>query len=124
MTRTTYTRRTALTLILIGLAACGGDSDSYGSPTSPPPQGDGKTIVASPALAFGPASLTVDAGDEVTFDFRSVAHNVFFDTRAGRPADIGRLNANVTVKRTFATAGEFRYTCNIHPGMEGRVIVR
>jgi plastocyanin len=121
MTRTT---RTTSTLILIGLAACGGGSDDYGSPTSPPPQGDGRTIVATPSLTFGPASLTVSAGDEVTFDFRSVAHTVIFDPQTGTPADIGSLSANVLVKRTFATPGTYRYTCNIHPGMEGRVIVR
>jgi plastocyanin len=122
MTRTT---RTTSTLILIGLAACGGGSDGgYGSPTSPPPQGDGKTIVATPSLTFGPATLTVNAGDEVTFDFQSVPHNVFFDPQTGTPADIPGLSANVTVQRTFATAGTYRYTCHLHPGMEGRVIVR
>ena len=121
MTRTT---RTASTWILIGLAACGGGSDGDGSPTSPPPPGDGRTIAATPSLVFGPASLTVSAGDEVSFNFGSVAHNVFFDPQTGTPADIDGLNANVMVKRTFGTPGTYRYTCRIHPGMEGRVIVR
>jgi plastocyanin len=60
----------------------------------------------------------------VKFDFRGVAHNVFFDAQTGAPADIGGENANVTVQRTFATPGTYRFTCHIHPSMHGTVVVQ
>ena len=118
----TRTARTTLTLVLATLGACGGAG--YGSPTNPSPPGDGRTIAATPSLTFGPASLTVNAADEVTFAFGSVPHNVFFDPQTGAPADIGGSNTNVSVKRVFATAGTYRYTCHIHPFMQGTVVVR
>jgi len=114
-----------LTLIAAVLGACGGGGygGGGGGPTSPPP--DGRTIAATPALTFGPSSLTVDAGDVVTFAFGSVAHNVFFDgQQAGAPADIDGANANRSVQRTFTTAGTYQYTCHIHPSMQGTVVVR
>lgn len=116
------TRITNALLVMIAatLAACSG---AYGGPTSTKP-GDGHTISATPSLTFGPSSLTVNAGDVVTFAFGSVAHNVFFDQLAGAPADIDGLNANVSIQRTFATPGTYHYTCHIHPSMTGTVVVQ
>jgi plastocyanin len=109
------------TLCAAALAGCGG-GDAGAGPADPPP--DARTIVATPSETFTPASLTVNAGDAVTFAFRSLAHNAFFDAQPGAPADIAGENANVSVQRTFATAGTYRYTCHIHPSMRGTVVVR
>ena len=123
MNTNTKTRilRAALVLGTAMLAACGGGS-GYKSVTAPP--GDGHTVAATAGLAFTPSSLPVNVGDAVKFSFGTVGHNVFFDQQAGAPADIGGTNANLTVSRTFATAGTYRYTCHIHPTMHGEVVVR
>jgi plastocyanin len=119
---TTRILRTALVLGSAMLAACGGGGSGYKSVTAPP--GDGRTVAATSGLAFTPSSLPVNVGDAVKFSFGTVGHNVFFDPQAGAPADIGGTNANLTVSRTFATAGTYRYTCHIHPTMHGEVVVR
>lgn len=121
----TRTRRIVLGIIIAGVTsgvamACGG-SDAM--PTEPGPV-DNHTITASPALAFTPATLTVKAGDVVTFAFGSVAHNVFFDATAGAPSDISGQNANVSVQRTLTTAGSYHYICHIHPSMQGTIVVQ
>lgn len=118
-------RNAVLALVAATTAAACGGSGYGGSPTDPGPgPGDGKTVNATASLAFTPASLTVNAGDQVTFAFGSVAHNVFFEAQGGAPTDISGNNANVSVQRSFATAGTYRYTCHIHPSMQGTITVR
>jgi plastocyanin len=119
-------RITSMITILTALtaAACGGSSSTYGGISSPPPPTDPRTVTATSSLAFEPATVTVSAGDTVTFNFQTVAHNVFFDPQNGVPTDIDGSNANTSVRRVFTTAGTYRYTCHIHPFMVGTVAVQ
>ena len=123
--------------LIVTLAACGGSTGTYGSSNggsggiggygggdnqNPPPA---NTVNASASLAFSPSTLTINAGEVVTFAFGSVAHNVAFDNpTAATPTDIGGLNTNTSIQRTFTTAGTYNYHCTIHPFMTGAVVVR
>jgi plastocyanin len=86
----------------------------------PPPSG---TVNANANLTFAPSALNIVAGGVVTFAFGPVGHDVYFDATAGTPTNIPGVNANTSVTRTFPTAGTYVYTCHIHPGMTGRIVV-
>jgi plastocyanin len=119
-------RRTHLTIALVaavlGAAACGSDGSGDGGTNSPPPNDN--TVQALPSLAFSPASLTVNAGETVTFEFGGVQHNVFFDAVPGAPANIEQPTSNASVDRVFAMAGTYPYQCHIHPQMHGTIVVQ
>jgi plastocyanin len=113
-------RRAVLASLAAALVACGG-SDS----TSPPIPVQAATVQATPSERFTPGNVAVLQGGTVTFDFGSLAHDVFFDgAPAGAPANIPDATSNTSVTRTFNTKGTFPYNCHIHPGMRGTVIVQ
>lgn len=114
---------------LAAAMACGGSGGYPTAPTPPPPGGGyggggSNTVLASPQLYFSPASITITAGQSVTFDFGSVGHNVYFAATAGAPGNITGTNANTSVTRTFNTPGTFNYSCHIHPSMTGTIVVQ
>lgn len=94
----------------------------YGPATNDPAPTAPNTVNANPSLDFNPASLTVAVGSTVSFVFGSVQHTVSFVT-AGSPASIP-ATSNATVTRTFPTAGSYSYYCQIHPYMQGTIIVQ
>ena len=113
--------RTTSLICLTLLAACGGAATETATSTSAPPTSG--TVDATPNITFNPSPLNIVAGGTATFAFGSVAHNVYFDGATGAPADIPGVNVNTSVTRTFPTPGTYTYTCHIHPGMTGRIVV-
>ncbi len=115
--------RKILTVVLLAffVGACSDDSDD---PAGPPSDTSQPSVVeATPQITFNPGQVTVDLGETVTWEFGSVAHNVFFDDAAGTPDDIAGFNSNTSFSRTFDGAGTFGYECRIHPGMRGTIVV-
>ncbi len=102
-------------MALVGVA-CSGDE-----PTQPlPPQG---VLVTVSDNAFSPTSTVAAVGTQVTWQWAQVTvqHSVVFDT----PAPGSALQATGTFSRTFTTAGNYFYHCEIHGamGMTGVVSV-
>jgi plastocyanin len=81
------------------------------------------TVNATPDINFSPTPASIVPGGTITFAFGTIAHNVYFDSIAGAPADIPGNNAGTSVSRTFETAGTYTYNCHIHPGMNGTIVV-
>lgn len=81
---------------------------------------NGSVSIAS--FAFSPDSVTVNAGESVTWtnNQAGVTHTVTSDTGA---FDSGGMSGGGTFQQTFPTAGTYAYHCSIHPTMQGTVTV-
>jgi plastocyanin len=110
-------------MCMLLVAACGSDKTTA-EPTPPPPPSLAEEVQATEQITFSPNRVTIVRGGTVTFDFGSLAHNVYFDgAPVGAPANITGQNSNVSKTLTFDSVGTFVYDCHIHPGMKGTVIV-
>jgi plastocyanin len=72
---------------------------------------------------FTPATVTIHAGDSVTWTNNSAAGTPHTSTSDNGAWDSGTINPGSSFTHTFATAGTFTYHCNFHPQMHGTVIV-
>jgi len=85
---------------------------------SPPPA----TVVHIRDDSFIPASITVRAGDKVTFvNDDDDAHTATADDSSW---DSEGLNQGQKWTHVFAKAGKVTYHCTVHPMMHGTVSVR
>ena len=72
-------------------------------------------------FAFGPASLTIDVGDSVTWtNGDGVGHTATADQGA---FDTGTIAGGASDSITFDQAGTFAYHCTVHPTMTGTITV-
>lgn len=82
-----------------------------------------KVTVNMPGLSFTPFRATLKQGGTVDYVFPAQAHNVIFERVPGAPNDIPGQVSNQTISRQFNTVRVFRYSCTLHPGMDGEVNV-
>jgi amicyanin len=81
----------------------------------------GPDAVNIDGFAFAPATLTVKAGNTVTWTNKDEdPHTVVAGGGAFRSQALG---SGGTYSFTFPTAGTFDYICSIHPFMRGTVVV-
>lgn len=84
----------------------------------------GANVTASSIdYVFTPHDVVIRAGGTVDWTFGSLEHTVTFSPASGVPTNI-TSGVNTTISRTFAQPGDFAYSCSIHAGMNGLVIVR
>jgi plastocyanin len=75
-------------------------------------------------IAFRAAVVRITPGQRVRWrwlDGQYVAHNIRSVGRPRFPGATTRTSGTYTVR--FRSAGRFRYTCTLHPGMDGTVVV-
>jgi len=107
-----------LVRFVVGLAVVGG-----GVVLATPSSAATVTVDLTAANTLDPATLTINEGDTVDFNWVGGFHDVTFDdgTISGAPEG----GAGVNYSRTFATAGAFPYICSIHPTtMIGEITVQ
>jgi plastocyanin len=110
--------------ILAATVSCGSDSPAT-TPT------DTKNLTYDVLMigdAFSPFSQTIAPNDTIRWNFSGgsdgLGHNVrFFPKVTGAPADLP-VQKTGTASSVFKTKGEFRYVCDVHPGMIGQIVVQ
>lgn len=96
------------------------------------PRGNPKVVSASePAagaevkidnFAFTPATLTVQAGTQVTWTNRDdIPHTVVTDDKTIKSK---ALDTDEKFSFTFSKPGTYSYFCSIHPKMTGKIVVQ
>jgi plastocyanin len=107
---TGWTRRTALGMALVWLAASGGAA-----------AGEAARIVVKDFM-FTPNSLTVSAGSTVTWaNMDDEPHSVVSDDGLFRS---GAMDTNESFSFKFDKPGIYHFTCSIHPRMVGIIVVK
>lgn len=101
------------------------------APAKPKPRRSGKAPRATAAadtgvtisdFQFAPASVTIDAGDTVTWtNDGPTPHSATADDGS---FDTGIFDAGQSRSETFEQAGSFAYFCTPHPNMRGTITVR
>lgn len=113
MSRFRRTRIAFAALILVAATACGGDAAG--------PDDDTVTI-AMRDNTFDPATRTVERGTTVRWvNQGSTQHN----TRAGTNAwQSDNLSPGEDFEVTLQNPGTYDYTCSLHQGMNGSIVVQ
>jgi plastocyanin len=78
------------------------------------------TVVTLKDISFRRSVVRIARGDSVRWRWADgdIPHNVTFAKRHSTSRKSG------TYVLRFTAAGTFRYRCTLHPGMEGKVVVR
>ena len=72
--------------------------------------------------AFGPADVTIAAGESVTWNWGDGTHNVHV-TAGPAQFDSGFKSAGGTYTKQLTAPGVYSYQCDAHPSMRGKVVV-
>jgi YVTN family beta-propeller protein len=92
------------------------------APAAPVAAAAASTSVTIDKFAFSPASITVKAGQAVTFTNNdSVTHTATSTTGAW---DSGEIATGSSYTVTLNQPGMYTYRCDIHPFMQGTVVVQ
>src|ERR1700686_1141126 len=75
-------------------------------------------------FSFGPATLTVPVGTEVTWTNRDDIPHTIVSTDDPKAFKSKVLDTDEKFSFPFSKAGTYPYFCSIHPKMTGKVIVQ
>lgn len=79
----------------------------------------GDATVEMRGQMFEPSTITISVGETVTW----MNEDAVIHTVVGDGFNSGNLNEGDTFSHTFDEPGTYEYTCTIHPGMDGTVVV-
>ena len=112
----------------LAIAGCGSSSSSStstsSSKTSPAPAAAGGAVTINMQnIQFAPKDQTVKVGEKVTWvNQDSVDHDVKAESGANFQSD--QFGKGGKFSFTPTKAGEIKYVCTLHPGMDGTLTVQ
>jgi plastocyanin len=112
----------------LAMAGCGSSNSGSGSsssstPASTPAAAGGAVTINMQNIQFSPKNQTVKVGDKVTWvNEDSVDHDVKAESGANFQSD--QFGKGGKYSFTPTKAGEIKYVCTLHPGMEGTLTVK
>jgi plastocyanin len=120
-------RALLLPLALLAFAGCGSSNNSStdtGSASTPAASSSGGEVTINMQnIQFNPKSQTVKVGQKVTWvNEDSVDHNV--KSESGESISSSDFGQGQKFSFTPKKAGEIKYQCTLHPGMEGTLTVQ
>lgn len=105
--------------VLVLVAGCGSSGGT--TTTASGTTGSGGAQVVMKGFAFDPASVTIKAGQSVTWTNEdSATHTVVGDNNE---FESGNLANGADFSFAFEKAGTYTYHCGVHPSMKGTVVV-
>jgi plastocyanin len=123
--------RGAMIVLAFALVSCGGGDKATGTTTPPPGGGGGggggggstSSSITVGDNFFDPAQTTVPVNTTVTWTWAGgQPHNVTFANSS--ISGSGDKTSGATFTKAFASAGTFSYSCTLHGGMNGTIIVQ
>lgn len=105
--------------ILLAALLCAGAVTFLGTPSA---DAAGHQVVMS-GYAFAPRSLTITAGDTVTWVNEDQAPHDVKTTSGPESIHSPMLNKGAAWSHTFTSAGTYGYVCTVHPGMSAQLVV-
>jgi plastocyanin len=110
-----------LALVILGLAACGGDDGDQGG--SSQACASGSVEIAMKDLKFEPEDATANVGQEICwFNEDTIAHNAVDEEGGAFESEL--FDKGQTFTATVDTPGTINYVCTVHPGMTGTLTIR
>ena len=82
-----------------------------------------KNTVTIKDRKYAPATLTIKAGETVTWVNKDDHDHTVEEDRDKDGFDSGNLSGGDSFKHTFDKAGKYKYACSYHPRMKGTIIV-
>ncbi len=112
-----------LSVLAVGLAACGGDDGGSEQGASSGACPDGAVLIKMVDIKFDPEDATADAGQDICWTNEdSIDHNVVAESGASFKSELFGKGETFTTK--VDKAGTVDYVCTIHPGMTGTLTIR
>jgi plastocyanin len=78
-------------------------------------------VTVGPGNSFNPSAIQVSPGATVTWTFAGGTHNVTFSSIAVASGD---MSSGTFLAAMPTTPGTYAYSCTIHSGMNGSVLVQ